>query len=256
MTDLPSEIEVALDVAREGGEVGVQVAAYVHGELVVAAWTGSADRAGQLPVEESTLFPASSLTTGVPATAPHLHVERGLADDDAPVARYWPEYTRNGKATATVRDVLSHRSGAPRIPADVTPELMADWDWPVDALAAGSPLFPPGEVNCYQPISSGRVEDGIVRRTDPHGRSFGTFVHDEPRAPLGIDDLYIGLPDEATERVAELIDDTAFGATAGAAGPRSAARCPTPTRCTRTRPRFSDIRERAAVAHGQTWPVG
>lgn len=215
-TELQAEIDAALAVARDRGEIGVQVTAYVQGELVADSWTGTADRAGRVPVTATTLFPSFSVTKGITATALHLQAERGLVDYDAPVAHYWPEYGVHGKDRATVRDVLSHRSGAPQMPADVTTERMADWDWMVAALAAETPLFPPGEVNCYHSISWGWLVGEIVRRSDPSGRSFGQFVRDELCAPLGIEDLFIGLPDSEFGRVAELIDDTAFAATSGA----------------------------------------
>ena len=216
VTDLGAEIEHTLEVARDRGELGVQVTAYLHGELVVDAWTGTADKAGQVPVDGSTLFPAFSVTKGITATALHLQAERGLVDYAAPVVEYWPEYGQNGKDRTTVRDVLSHRSGAPQMPADVTTERMADWDWMVTALAAETPLFPPGEVNCYHSINWGWLVGEIVRRTDSADRSFGQFVQDELCAPLGIEDLFIGLPEKEDGRVAELVDDTAFGRTSGA----------------------------------------
>ncbi|SDG38861.1 serine hydrolase domain-containing protein [Pseudonocardia oroxyli] len=216
VTDLEGEIDAALAVARERGEVGLQVTAYLHGEQVVDAWTGTADKAGRVPVDGSTLFPAFSVTKGITATALHLQAERGLVDYEAPVVRYWPEFGQNGKEKATVRDVLSHRSGVPQMPAEVTTERMADWDWMVTALAAETPLFPPGEVNCYHSINWGWLVGEIVRRTDPVDRSFGQFVQDELCAPLGIEDLFIGLPEKEDGRVAELVDDTAFTRTSGA----------------------------------------
>ena len=40
----------------ERGEIGVQVAAYLHGELVIDAWGGIADPASGRPVDGDTLF--------------------------------------------------------------------------------------------------------------------------------------------------------------------------------------------------------
>jgi CubicO group peptidase (beta-lactamase class C family) len=47
----------------------------------------------------------------------------------------------------------------------------------------------------------------IVRRTDPKQRHFGDFVRQEIAEPLGIADLWIGIPDAAQDRVAALYDD-------------------------------------------------
>src|ERR1700751_5831367 len=93
---------------RERGEVGVQVAAYLGGELVIDAWGGIADPPTRRPVDGDTLFNVASVTKGVAATALHVQAERGVVDYDRPVAHYWPEYGVGGKDKVTVRDALSH----------------------------------------------------------------------------------------------------------------------------------------------------
>src|SRR5579862_6765059 len=98
----------AVDTAiRDKGEVGLQVAAYLHGELVVDVWSGIADVTTGRQVDRDTLFPVFSVVKAVAATALHIQAERGLIEYDAPIARYWPEFAANGKATATIRDALS-----------------------------------------------------------------------------------------------------------------------------------------------------
>src|ERR1700747_3559965 len=100
-------------VIRERGEVGLQVAALLGGELVVDAWGGIADPASGRRVDRSTLFPVFSVVKAVTAFCLHIQAERGLIDYEAPIARYWPEFGVNGKDRATVRDALSHRLGIP-----------------------------------------------------------------------------------------------------------------------------------------------
>jgi len=56
-------------VINEQGEIGVQVAAYVHGELVVDAWGGIADQTTGRLVDPDTLFNVYSVTKGIVATA-------------------------------------------------------------------------------------------------------------------------------------------------------------------------------------------
>jgi len=43
-----------------------------------------------------------------------------------------------------------------------------------------------------------------VRRTDPRRRPFGTFIQEEICQPLGIDSLWVGIPEEVAPRVATL----------------------------------------------------
>ena len=191
---------------RKHGEVGLHVAIYQDGELAVDVWGGIADPRTGRKVDADTLFPVFSVTKAVTATALHIQAERGLVEYGKPIAHYWPEFAAHGKDKATVTDALSHRTGIPQMPEGSTPELMADYDWMVDQLARMKPTFEPGTTNAYHCYSFGWIIAEIVRRTDPKKRPFGTFVQEEICAPLGIRDLWIGIPDEAEPRVARLID--------------------------------------------------
>jgi CubicO group peptidase (beta-lactamase class C family) len=202
---LDARIDSALARAQELGELGIQVAAYLGEELIVDAWAGDADPARGLAVDGDTLFPVFSVTKAFAVTALHLQAERGLVDYDAPVARYWPEFGRNGKDVILVRHVLQHRSGVPHLPEGTTIERMCDWDWMARGIAELEPLVAPGTKSSYQAMSLGWLLGEVVRRTDPQGREFGRFVREELCEPLGIDDLWIGIPAAEEERVARLV---------------------------------------------------
>ncbi len=190
----------------EGGEVGLQVAVYSGDDLVVDIWAGTADTVMGTPVRADTLFPTFSVIKAVTAVALHLQAARGLVDYDAPVARYWPEFAANGKQHMTVRHVLHHRSGLWQMPADVTPERMADYDWMCDSLARMAPMFEPGTRNGYQSYTFGWLIAEVVRRTDPKRRNVREFVRQEVLDPLGIDDVWIGVPASEHDRIARLIN--------------------------------------------------
>jgi CubicO group peptidase (beta-lactamase class C family) len=196
----------ALRHARRLGEVGIQVAAFLDGEPIVDAWTGTADPAGTgRLVDGDTLFSVFSVTKGVTATALALLVERGIVSYDAPVTDYWPEYGRRGKESTTVRDVMSHRAGIPRMPAAVTVEQMCDWDYMVRAVEEAEPVFAPGTTNAYHTLIWGWLAGELVRRADPHRRPFNVFVREELLDPLGIRDIYVGIPDSELGRVAPVL---------------------------------------------------
>ncbi|RAM66748.1 beta-lactamase [Herbaspirillum rubrisubalbicans] len=200
-------VQQALDHATtEGGEIGVQVAAYLDGKLVIDAWSGYADQQSGRKVDGDTLFNVYSVTKAVAATALHILADRGLIDYDAPVVRYWPEYGAKGKQATTVRDVLTHRACVPQMPLGVTPERMCDWDWMTRAIADLEPLAEPGTKTLYLSMTFGWIVGELVRRADPKHRSLGRFVREEIAGPLGITDLWIGLPDEAVPRLARHVD--------------------------------------------------
>lgn len=199
-----SRVVQALEQALELGEIGIQVAAYLGNELVVDASAGVADQDTGRPVDSSTLFAVFSVTKAVTATALHLQAERGLIDYGAPVATYWPEFAANRKGKITVRQVLSHQAGIPWMPDGVTPARQADWHWMISGIEEMEPAFEAG-ANCYHALIWGWIIGELVRRTDPQHRDFGQFVAQELLAPLGIDDLYLGVPASEDARVAKLV---------------------------------------------------
>jgi CubicO group peptidase (beta-lactamase class C family) len=204
-----AEVQALLDrLVAEGREIGVQVAAYRGDELVVDAFAGVADPAAGKAVSGETLFNAFSVAKALTATALHIQAERGLVDYDAPLSRYWPEFTGEGREKVTVRHVLTHRSGMMRMPPDVTPEQMCDWDHMIQAFARMAPPFAPGSASGYQSMSFGWLIAEVVRRTDPRKRDFGRFVRDEIAGPLQAPDLWLGIPDSEQGRVA-IMDDQA-----------------------------------------------
>ncbi len=72
-------------VVRDTPEIGLQVAAYLNGKLVIDTWAGMADEASKKPVNGDTLFMLSSTTKGVTSTCMHVLVEKaGLSYDMRP----------------------------------------------------------------------------------------------------------------------------------------------------------------------------
>lgn len=175
--------EYLLEMVETTDEVGLQVACYLKGELVVDAWAGLADEASGRAVDGETLFTVFSCTKGVTSTAVHLLAERGKLAYDASIGTYWPEFACNGKEGITVRDVMTHRAGLPHMPDGVTPELICDWDYMCGALAASSPIWEPGTKTGYHAYTFGWLLGEVVHRTD--GRSFSRFVTEEICEPTG-----------------------------------------------------------------------
>jgi CubicO group peptidase (beta-lactamase class C family) len=202
-------VQAVLDeLVADGREIGVQVCAYLGEELVADCWAGLADASTGRGVDANTLFNVFSVSKAVTATALHIQAERGLVEYDAPVAHYWPEFAQAGKQDVTVRHVLSHVSGVLRMPPDVTPELMTNWDWMIRRIAEMPGIYPAGSRSSYQSMTFGWLLGEVVRRTDPKRRPFGQFVQDEIATPLGCTDLWLGIPDAAEPRVA-ILDEAA-----------------------------------------------
>ncbi len=196
--------QAALDKALADGEMGMQIVVYKNGKQVVDVWGGLAEEATGRKVTQDTIFNVFSVTKAVTNVALQIQAERGLIDYNKPVAHYWPEFAANGKAKCTVRDALAHRAGIPQMPDGTTPERMADYEWMVKELAAIKPLYEPSTVNAYHSYTWGWLISEIVRRTDKKKRDFNRFVQEEICQPLGITDLWMGIPDKAEPRVAKM----------------------------------------------------
>jgi len=208
-TDANATVRAAIEKAIAAGtEIGVQVAAYYQGRLAIDTWGGLADETTGRKVDGETLFNVYSVAKAVTATALHMQVDRGLIEYNAPIARYWPEYAAHGKQKTTVRHALTHRAGIPQMPEGVTPEQMCDWNWMVREIAALKPLAEPGTKTLYQAMSFGWLIGELVRRTDPKQRSIGRFIREEIAEPLGIADLWIGIPDHVESRIARMTNAT------------------------------------------------
>jgi CubicO group peptidase (beta-lactamase class C family) len=187
-----NEIQRMLDRAvADGSESAVQVAAYLHGELIVDAWAAPAAQ----KVDGRSLFPIFSSGKGIAATAVHRLVERGVLSWDKPIAQYWPEFAAEGKGGITLRHALKHTAGLPMMPERCEPAMVSDWDAMCAYLAAAAPLHPPGAHRHYHAITYSWLLGETARRAD--GRDFGRIIDEEVCRPLGIDTLFFGLPDAA-----------------------------------------------------------
>jgi len=186
-----------------GAEDAMQVAVYFDGGLLVDAWAGTSGVDGEA-VDGDTLFTSWSTTKGFAATCIHLLAEGGALDYETRVAACWPEFGSHGKDQITIRQVLTHTAGIPQMPAAATAEMITDWELMCTAIAAHEPLWPPGSKTAYHALTFGWLVGEVIRRID--GRTIAQFAREELCAPLGIDDFYLGIPDEVEKRIAPLRD--------------------------------------------------
>src|SRR5690349_7780638 len=80
------------DAIAQRGEIGLQVAAYLNGKLVVDVCGGMADETTGRTVDGETVVPVFSVTKAPTLVALHLQAERRLVDYGMPIALYWPEF--------------------------------------------------------------------------------------------------------------------------------------------------------------------
>lgn len=185
--------------ARGGGAVAV----YHRGELVVDAWDGVKDAAGNR-WDRDTMATSFSTTKGVVATVVHRLADRGELAYDDPVARYWPEFAAAGKDRITIRHLLSHQAGLHEVRGLVSSaQNLLDWDEMVARLVAAEPRWEPGLRPGYHALTYGWLVGEVIRRVT--GLTVDQAVQREIAEPLGLDGLRVGLPEPERGRAAELL---------------------------------------------------
>ena len=191
--DLQDQVQRRIDELVET-ELGLQVAVYRRGELVVDAVAGDG-------VTPETLYFAASTGKGASATVANVLVDRGVLDYDRPIVELWPSFGAHGKETATLRHVLTHSVGLPALPPDTTRTTLAEQ---AERLAAAEPWWEPGTKMTYHAETFGVLVGEIVRRAT--GRTISEVLRDV-LTPLGIEEsVFFALPGEQRHRLAMLVE--------------------------------------------------
>ena len=142
-TDLRIDLLLTwLDEQREATHVpGLAIAVVQDDQIILAEGLGLADRETSTPVTPETLFPIGSSTKAFTTTLAAMLVDDGTISWDDPVSDHLDYFSPDVDAAdpdeeATLRDLMSHRTGFPRMGV-----LIADPDTPVERIlqtAAGA----------------------------------------------------------------------------------------------------------------------
>jgi CubicO group peptidase (beta-lactamase class C family) len=146
------------------------------------------------------LYVIFSCTKGIVAAAVWALLEDGLLRVDERVADIIPEFGTNGKDPVTVEQVMLHTSGFPRAP--LGPDAWSDRERRLQAFSRWRLTFEPGTKFAYHATSAHWVLAEIIERRT--GRDFRAFIREEITFPMGLPELFVGLPDAYRDRVARV----------------------------------------------------
>ena len=194
--------ELLKRLCAAGRERGIQVAAYHRGELIVNAFAGVADERTGTLVSSDTLFPVFSVTKGLVATVIHQLVESGLLTYETRIAEVWPEFGADGKQAMTIEQMLRHTAGITTLPADTSYEETCNWDAICTTIAGLPAQWEPGTRCEYHGLTYGWILGEVAQRVS--GRSFSQLIQENICAPLGIQTMFVGLPEDSVSQVAWL----------------------------------------------------
>ncbi len=199
----------ALGLYRSGVHPAVQVCVRRNGAVVLNRAIGHARGNGPSDSADTEKVPATPLTPfviysgakAVTAFVMHMLHDRGELDIFEPVARYVPEYARNGKGEITIGQVLAHRAGVPNLPREgFDLDRVVDREFMVETLCAAKPVFQPGKYLAYHAVSGGFILGEVVHRVT--GMDIRTVLANEILTPLSFRWTNYGLPSKDLDAVA------------------------------------------------------
>jgi CubicO group peptidase (beta-lactamase class C family) len=187
---------------EEGKLPSAQVAVARNGKLAGIRTFGRAVQGGEdRPATDETLYCIFSCTKAIVAAAVWVLFEEGKLRLDERVVEIIPEFGTNGKDAITVEQVLLHTSGFPYAPFRT--ELWGDREALLDAFSRWRLNWEPGSRFEYHATSAHWVLSEIIyRRT---AQDYRTFIRERITGPMGLDDLYIGVPADQDHRFAEVL---------------------------------------------------
>jgi len=201
---LPS-VQIAL--ARDGKIAGMRSFGRASFDDSGAA-TGQGAAAERSPtqlreaaVDNDTLYSIFSSTKAITSAAAWLLIEDGKLGIDERVVEIVPEFGSNGKDVVSVEQLLTHTAGFPHAP--FLPSRFLDREARLAYFAKWRLSFEPGSRFEYHPSSSMYVVAEIIERRS--GISYGEFVRERISLPLGLDDLWCGLPRALHGRLADIV---------------------------------------------------
>ena len=163
-----------------------QLAVYHQGAKVVDLVGGKDSRADSL----TGVF---SCSKGVAALAFSLLVQDGLIDLDTTVASYWPEFAQNGKATITVRQLLSHQAGLVGVQGGFEMAEYGELAVVAARLAALAPMWRPGSGTFgYHALTMGVFLEQLCLLVS--GERLQELYNCRIREPYAAD-MFLGLPE-------------------------------------------------------------
>jgi CubicO group peptidase (beta-lactamase class C family) len=150
------------------------------------------------PWKEETIVLIWSATKGL-GSACLLHVlQEHKIDIERRVGEFWPEFAQAGKEKIALVQLLSHQAGLAALDKKVD---VLDYAGVINALEKQQPNWPPGTAHGYHARTFGFLIDELVRRIA--GATLAEYWRQIFAEPLGLD-LWIGLPEQETARVATM----------------------------------------------------
>ncbi len=174
----------------EGLLSGAQVALARNGKLALFESFGD--------LRDDSLVCVFSVTKAVISAAAWILMQEGRLHEDEIVADIVPEFASHGKEAVRVQQLFTHTAGFPTAP--FKPLDWVDRARRLERFDQWRLNWSPGSRFEYHPSSSMWVVAELIERRT--GQDFREFIRQRIALPLGLDDLYVGLPEAEGHRAA------------------------------------------------------
>lgn len=182
--DLRSYLTAQIDA----GEIpGAFVQAVRNGGTILQLHLGTyCDRGHKgTPCSGSAIYPFFSVSKMISATAVVMAWQEGLIDIDVPVMKYIPEFGNRGKDRITIRHLLTHSAGIPKMPPAGPADTGERWKAAVAAVCALPLEWEPGSRTEYHGQTGMLISAEAVRRVS-NRMSWNEICSERIFRPLGL----------------------------------------------------------------------
>ena len=187
---------------QDAGLPGAQIVIGRAGKIAGCERFGTAVQGGEeRPVTSETLFCIYSSTKAIVGVAVWGLIEDGLLAIDERVPDVVPEFAGEGKDAITVEQVMLHIGGFPT--ASMNPKLWDDRDLRRARIKGWRLNWEPGSRFEYHATAAHWILAEII--TAKTGQDFRDYTRSRLLGPLGLHDLYVGLPDDQHSRAADVV---------------------------------------------------
>ena len=190
---------------------GAAIAMARHGKLVATHSFGVARLATAstpaVPATDQAMWLLYSQTKPVTSCAIWTLVERGELRFHDAIADYIPEFARHGKGQVTLAQVLSHQGGFPD--ANVTPAAWEDHNQLRQEVCDFTLEWAPGSKVKYHSAAAHWVQAILIETVT--GQDYRQYIRDNVTQPLGLQGVWVGVPDTLHDHLAGAYERTESG---------------------------------------------